>query len=483
MCPYDGLTQPTPPFQQPAGRYRVDQGPPVHKSKTCLVVFAVDIRTGALVALKMMCDREQFERELLCRFGSAVDDGPPIDTTSCVVGIQAWHTPADAPFSCSGGTGDDAIRTEEVEHTAIDAEYPYVLVMPQGQRSLWLTLGSERVAGVDRDRAVELFRFTTERVAQLHTVGLIHCDLKPRNVLRMPSKEGDGGNYLQLCDLDAALHLGAARPAELKSSTAYCPPELARGLFGGAPLADLPGAAPSFDVWSLGVILFELCTGRHLFAQDISDDELVNEEDKTRICAWLCISDEELAPVPPALGDDAKHLIRWCLQGDPAKRPSVQDILDHRLLGGPNAPPELEHTDLADRTAWYLRDGELLEANSARMRYHCFISHSQAEASGNIGTMFHMFEQLGKCVCAQRLHYEPPQQIRQLWLALADSLRLHHHRFLCWRRHTLLARHECRGPHVGGHAARRPRQRSLRALPHEQHAVAQLLPLRDQLGD
>ena len=76
-------------FLNPAGRYRVDQGPPVHKSKTCLVVFAIDIRTGALVALKMMCDREQFERELLCRFGSALDGGPPIDTASCVVGIQA----------------------------------------------------------------------------------------------------------------------------------------------------------------------------------------------------------------------------------------------------------------------------------------------------------------------------------------------------------------------------------------------------------
>jgi hypothetical protein len=31
------------------------------------------------------------------------------------------------------------------------------------------------------------------------------------------------------------------------------------------------------DVWAIGVILFELCTGRTLFAQDISDNEIVDK--------------------------------------------------------------------------------------------------------------------------------------------------------------------------------------------------------------
>ena len=48
-------------------------------------------------------------------------------------------------------------------------------------------------------------------------------------------------------------------------------------------------AAPSFDVGSLGVVLFELCSGRTLFAQDINNDELIEVADKKRLCAWHTI--------------------------------------------------------------------------------------------------------------------------------------------------------------------------------------------------
>ena len=111
----------------------------------------------------------------------------------------------------------------------------------------------------------------------------------------------------------------------------YCPPELASVRFVhdlGNPGIDTIASAPSFDVWSFGVVAFELCAGRTLFAQDTANDELVDEADRTRLCTWLCISDEELAPVlsvaefggagdmRQAVVDDAKNPIRWCLQKD-----------------------------------------------------------------------------------------------------------------------------------------------------------------------
>ena len=106
--------------------------------------------------------------------------------------------------------------------------------------------------------------------------------------------------------MDAAARVGA--PVGGKTSTGYCPPELAsvrfvwpaRGGGGGVDGGDTVAASPAFDVWSFGVVAFERCAGRTLFAQDMANDELVDAADRTRLCTWLCAADEELAPVLPA---------------------------------------------------------------------------------------------------------------------------------------------------------------------------------------
>ena len=51
------------------------------------------------------------------------------------------------------------------------------------------------------------------------------------------------------------------------------------------------------DIWSLGVILYELSAGRTMFNQDTSNDQLVEEADEVRLCTWETISPERLAPV------------------------------------------------------------------------------------------------------------------------------------------------------------------------------------------
>ena len=142
-------------------------------------------------------------------------------------------------------------------------------------------------------------RCVAQCLGELHALGVCHGDCKPRNVVRM-------GERWVLCDMDSATLLGERIGA--KTSTAYCPPELARLRLTGdwtgdlatqvASLrpepeaeAQLPTAHPSFDVWSLGVLLFELCAGHTLFSQDISNDSLVEAADKTRrdatrLCTW-----------------------------------------------------------------------------------------------------------------------------------------------------------------------------------------------------
>jgi predicted Fe-S protein YdhL (DUF1289 family) len=57
----------------------------------------------------------------------------------------------------------------------------------------------------------------------------------------------------------------------------------------------------------------------------------VELDDRTRLCVWRTMSDEELAPVlsnaearaTRRQRADARHLLRWCLKGDAAARPTV----------------------------------------------------------------------------------------------------------------------------------------------------------------
>ena len=70
----------------------------------------------------------------------------------------------------------------------------------------------------------------------------------------------------------------------------------------------------------------------------------------------------------PAQLRAARHLIRWCLKGDPLERPTADQILSHAFLtpGGPLA--------------------------EMPMRYFGFLSHMQADASGVVGTLYLLYK-------------------------------------------------------------------------------------------
>eukprot|EP00955_Chlamydomonas_euryale_P115472 366351-Chlamydomonas_euryale.AAC.14 len=140
--------------------------------------------------------------------------------------------------------------------------------------------------GQDKVRAAcdELLR----ALQHLHVNGIVHGDLKPLNIMRLREA---GKERWRLIDLDVACssrHSMNSKPP----SSGYCPPEVAQKLLkakrSGGELAEcLKGysATVSNDLWSFGVVLYQLCCARPLWKLN-DDDNLASDTDLELLASW-----------------------------------------------------------------------------------------------------------------------------------------------------------------------------------------------------
>lgn len=111
-------------------------------------------------------------------------------------------------------------------------------------------------AGLGRTQRIELLAAVCDAVQHAHDKGIIHRDLKPDNVLVEASgrpKVLDFG-IARASDLDPQLSTIQTEQGEILGTVTHMAPEQLG--------TDLTVIGPPTDVWGLGVLLFELLTGR-----------------------------------------------------------------------------------------------------------------------------------------------------------------------------------------------------------------------------
>ena len=137
-----------------------------------------------------------------------------------------------------------------------------------------------------------------EVLDHVHRRGVVHCDIKPQNVL--------SGHQAQLLDFGIARDVGSPSTdaqGRVAGTPAYMAPEVLKGL----------AVSPETDLYSLGVLIYRSLTGRFPFPTDRSL-HLAAKED----LVWLPPSVLRTR-IPQAIDD----LLQAMLSPDPADRPAT----------------------------------------------------------------------------------------------------------------------------------------------------------------
>ncbi len=158
-------------------------------------------------------------------------------------------------------------------------------------------------------------------LACAHAAGILHRDLKPSNVLVTP----DGRPMLLDFNLSSDAQLSDLR---IGGTLPYAAPELLRAIFTepggrGCPVDE------RCDVYSLGVVLYELLSGSLPFGAGV-----VAETAEASVAAILEQRAAGAAPLHERVGSldrGVSAVIQRCLRYDPADRPQSADDLGRQL--------------------------------------------------------------------------------------------------------------------------------------------------------
>ena len=161
------------------------------------------------------------------------------------------------------------------------------------------------------EEAIPLLVQACAGIGYAHRAGLVHCDIKPHNMIVTP----DG--RLKVTDFGIARALSTIMPDEradvVWGSPQYFSPEQAMG---EAP-------SPASDVYSLGVVLYEVLTGALPFTAPTSEELARLHLEQPPIPPSEYVPD-----IPPAL----EQIILKVLSKEPAARYRTADQLGRVLL-------------------------------------------------------------------------------------------------------------------------------------------------------
>jgi hypothetical protein len=168
----------------------------------------------------------------------------------------------------------------------------------------------KRIGHLSNEKALDIARQLVAGLSVAHERGVLHRDLKPANIML------DGHGRVRITDFGLAIAVGDESQAEeIAGTPAYMAPEQLAG----------KGATVRSDIYSLGLILYEIYTGKKAFkAKTLAE---LREQKETQTPRAPSEIREGIDPV-------VERLIQRCMEKDPNARPASVAQLAAALPGG-----------------------------------------------------------------------------------------------------------------------------------------------------
>jgi serine/threonine-protein kinase len=265
-----------------AGKYRVERI--LASGGMGVVVAAHHLQLDEKVALKFLLPESLASQDAMARFDREARAAVKIKSEHVARVTDVGRLETGAPY----------IVMEYLEGRDLDA---------------WL----EKLGPIPVEQAVEFVLQACEAIAEAHVLGIVHRDLKPANLFCV--RRADGLLSIKVLDFGISKVSGPAQGKGVTTATSTV----------GSPLYMSPEQLRSAtdvdtrtDIWALGVILYEICSGRVPFDAETT--------------SGLAIEIATAPPVPlsrvrPGLPPGFEEVVMRCLEKDrDARFQTVADL-------------------------------------------------------------------------------------------------------------------------------------------------------------
>jgi len=158
-------------------------------------------------------------------------------------------------------------------------------------------------------------------IQRFHLFNYIHRNIAPENIL-IKEDPKTGEFHYKLCGLHKALRISEAGNVPKIWYNQFRSPESCLGLFYGK----------EEDIWSLGVTIFMLATGKSPY--DVDQDFIINRRAENKL----------KYPPETKISKNLATLIEGCLAYDPKNRFDIEDVIDSKFLSSSSASSGLKST-------------------------------------------------------------------------------------------------------------------------------------------